>query len=153
MQAPASSASGLIATPWKESHGTCACCGQTSKTIWGDVSNGEATCAIYYIQWTVGAANHDVNIDLIIGPWGEGADAANRILVSVLYRPAGDGGSFMVIDAAARLEAKSSVCGRAAPRDEVVGTGFAKEVFALLDVIWLTDLRVQEVKALCHMSI
>jgi hypothetical protein len=111
------------------------------------------TCAIYYIQWTAGAANHDVNIDLIIGPWGEGADPANRILVSVLYRPAGDGGSFMVIDANERLSSKSSVCGRAARRDEVIGTGFATEVFALVDAIWLTDLRVEEVKALCHRSI
>ena len=152
MKPPVSGAGSFVAMPWKESHGTCACCGLTSKTIWGDVSNGEMTCAIYYIQWTVGAADHNVNIDLIIGPWGEGADEASRILVSLLYRPASDGGSFMVIDAAARLKAKSSVCGRAAHRDEVVGTGFAKEVFALLDAIWLTDLRVQEVKALCHMS-
>jgi len=152
VQAPASSASSLVATPWKESHGTCACCGQTSKTIWGDVSNGEATCAIYYIQWTVGAANHDVNIDLIIGPWGEGADVANRILVSVLYRPTGDGGAFMVIDANERLSAKSSVCGRAARRDEVIGTAFATEVFSLVDALWLTDPRVEEVQALCHLS-
>jgi len=89
----------LTATPWKESSGVCDCCGNASKRIWGDLSAGESTIAVYFVHWTVGNADHFPNIDLIIGPWGEGAKPEARALVSLLYRPSAEGGSFMVIDA------------------------------------------------------
>ena len=137
-----------IATPWKESFGTCACCGRSSKTIWGDLSVNETTLAVYFVQWTVGAPGHDANIDLVIGKWGEGTQPNSRILVSLLYRPSKENGSFMVIDSEQRLAGKSQICGRAMRRAEVVGTPFAPEVFALLDGLWLSDPRIAEVKAL-----
>lgn len=138
----------LVATPWNESLGTCACCGQVSKTIWGDLSTDEVALAAYFIQWTVGLPEHDVNVDLIVGAWGEGTNHQDRVLVSVLYRPSSDGGSFMVIDGDDRFAGKRELCGRAMRRAEVVGTPFAQEVFSLLDGIWLTDPRITEVKAL-----
>jgi hypothetical protein len=55
------------------------------------------------VQWTLGAPEHDVNIDLIIGAWGEGTGPQDRVLVSVLYRPSPSGGSFMVVDAESRF--------------------------------------------------
>jgi hypothetical protein len=138
----------IIATPWKESSGVCACCGSTSKTIWGDLSAEAVAVATYFVQWTVGAPKHDVNIDLVVGAWGEGARPQDRVLVSVLYRPSSEGGSFMVIDGEGRYAGKSELCGRAMCRAEVVGTPFAQEVYSLLDSVWLTDPRMAEVKAL-----
>jgi hypothetical protein len=96
----------------------------------------------------VGAPEHDVNIDLVIGAWGEGAEPRNRILVSVLYRPSPEGGSFMVVDGESRLAGKSKICGRAMKRADVVGSPFSQEVFALLDGLWLSDPRIAEVRAL-----
>jgi hypothetical protein len=119
-----------------------------SKTIWGDISQNGATLAVYFVQWTVGAPDHKPNIDLVIGVWGEGTEAGNRFLVSLLYMPGGDGGSFMVIDGEDRLASKRSVCGRALRRAEVVGASLAVEVFALVDALWLTDPRMIEVRAL-----
>jgi hypothetical protein len=100
----------------------------------------------------VGAPKHDVNIDLIIGAWGEGTGPQDRILVSALYRPSPEGGSFMVVDAESRFERKSELCGRAIRRAEVVGMPFASEVFSLLDGVWLHDPRVAEVKALDNVA-
>ena len=137
-----------VATPWKESFGTCACCGHTSKTIWGDLSTEQTVLATYFIHWTVGSPEHDVNVDLIVGAWGAGTKPEDRVLVSVLYRPASDGGSFMIIDGESRFAGKRELCGRAMRRAEVVGTPFASEVFSFLDGIWLTDPRIAEVKAL-----
>ena len=137
-----------VATPWKASLGTCTCCGRTSKTVWGGLSTEQAAVATYFIQWTVGSREHDVNVDLIVGAWGEGTEAQDRVLVSVLYRPSPDGGSFMVIDGDERFAGKRELCGRAIRRAEVVGTPFAQEVFSLLDGLWLTDPRIAEVKAL-----
>ena len=143
-----SNAQAIVATPWKESAGTCACCGRASKTIWGDLSQGEATVAMYFVQWTVGAPEHDPNIDLIVGPWGEDAKPEYRLAVSLLYRPARSGGSFMVVDGEGRRTDDRALCGRALKRAEVVGTPLAQEVFALVDAVWLTEPRIGEVKEL-----
>lgn len=103
---------------------------------------------MYFVQWTVGAPEHDPNIDLIVGPWGKEAKPEHRVAVSLLYRPARAGGSFMVIDGEGRHTDDRALCGRALKREEVVGTPRAKEVFAFLDAIWLTDPRIAEVKEL-----
>jgi len=142
----------LTVTPWNESSGTCDCCGRTSKTIWGDISSDEDTLAIYYIQWTIGAPEHNPNIDLIVGAWGEGAKPEQRTLISMLYRPSSDGGSFMVIDAEDRYAFKRELCARGMRRVEVVGTPLAQEVFALVDAIWLSEPRINEVKALNNVA-
>ena len=102
----------ITATPWKESSGTCDCCGRTSKTIWGDLSSEASTLAVYFVQWTLGAPEHTPNIDLVLGKWGDGAEAQERVLVSLLYRPAPSGGSFMVIDGEGRHSNRQAICGR-----------------------------------------
>lgn len=138
----------ITATPWKESSGTCECCGRESKTIWGDLSDSETTQAVYFVQWTVDAPEHLPNIDLVMGRWGEGASPDDRILVSLLFQPGEDGGSFMVIDGEGRPADSRTLCKRALRRTEVVGTPMASEVFGLVDALWLTESRLDEVKAL-----
>ena len=138
----------LTATPWKESSGVCECCGQTSRTVWGDVSAADQTLAVYYVSWTKGSAKHPPSIDLVIGPWGDGATPDKRVLVSLLFRPGPDGGSFMVIDGDTRLEKKRDLCGRALKRTEVIGTPMAQEAFALVDALWVGDPRLEEVRQL-----
>ena len=142
----------IIATPWKESSGVCDCCGGTSKKIWGELSVGEVTTAVYFVHWTVGSTKHFPNIDLILGPWGEGAKPESRVLVSLLYRPAADGGSFMIIDAQDRVQNYSTILGQSLRRVEVVGTPLAPEVFQLVDAVWLTDPRIAEVEELNNVA-
>jgi predicted outer membrane lipoprotein len=143
-----SAALNLVATPWNESEGICTCCGNKSKTIWGDISVDETAVAVYFVQWTVASTEHFPNFDFVIGRWGEGASATDRILVSLLFRPGHDGGSFKVIDGGERLPKYSKVCARAMQRSEVIGTPLAGEVFALIDALWLTDTRMREVREL-----
>ena len=138
----------LVINPENESRGVCDCCGSESKTIWGYVRSSNQTVAAYYVQWTVGSANHYPNIDLIVGSWGEGATPKRRILISLRYRPANGGGSFMVIDSESRPANNPSLCGRALKRVEVIGTPLAKEAFDLVDALWAQDLRLIEVQGL-----
>jgi len=138
----------LTATPWKETSATCDCCGKLSKTICGEVSVADKTLAIYYVQWTVGSAEHFPNIDLIIGPWGAGAEPGERVLIALVYDCGADGGGFMIIDSENRPANSPELCGRALKREEVIGTPFAQEAFQLVDAIWLQDPRVDEVKRL-----
>ena len=138
----------LTATPWEESGGFCDCCGNESKTIWGDVSDSAQTVAIYYVQWTINSPDHWPNVDLILGPWGEGANTEERFLVSLVFQPGRDGGAFMVTDGAGRPSDTRELCGRALRREEVVGTTLADEVFKIVDTVWFYDSRISEVKAL-----
>ena len=86
-----------------------------------------------------------MTIDLLIGSWGDGTGPDDRVLASIMFRPSVSGGAFMVIDAKERLASKRELCGRALQRVEVVGTPLAAEIFSLLDGIWLTDPRINEV--------
>ena len=138
----------MIANPWKESSGTCACCGRTSRTIWGDVSDSGRTHAVYFVQWTSGAPDHFPNIDLVLGPWGDNTGPTDRVLVSLLFKPARDGGSFMVVDGQERQVHKQSICARGLARAEVLDTQLAHQVFAYVDAIWETDARISELREL-----
>ena len=137
---------------WNESTGHCDCCGRTSKTIWGDLSDQSGSLAVYFVQWTVSAPEHDPIIDLIIGPWGEGSEPAARVLVSLAYRPSTRGGSFMVVDAVGRRADDRKICGRALSRHEVINTLLAEQAFSLVDALWLTEPRIAEVRDLNRVS-
>jgi hypothetical protein len=82
---------------------------------------------------------------LIIGKWGEGANPENRQICSALYRIGATGnGEFMVIDG--ELPPVSGLATRALSREEVIGNPIQEHVFALLDVILLTDPNIQPVR-------
>ncbi len=136
----------LTATPWNESEQVCDCCGKRSRTFWGDVSESDRTLAVYYVHYTCGSVEHPQLIDFIVGQWGEGARAEDRVLVTLAYRPSG--GDLMVVDAVGRPASKGDLCGRALKCEEVVGTALATEIFILVDVVFLQDARMQDVMAL-----
>ena len=83
-----------------------------------------------------------------MGPWGDGADPGERVLISLVYDPGPDGGGFTIIDSEARPANARELCGRALKRKEVIGTPFAQETFQLVDAIWLGDPRIEEVRNL-----
>jgi hypothetical protein len=83
-------------------------------------------------------------MDMIIGPWGEGATAEKRIAISLAYRLTETGPSLMVIDARARPIARSPLVGVALERDKVIGTATAGSAFAIADAVLAGDQRVAE---------
>jgi hypothetical protein len=127
-----------------EAAGQCECCGKPSQSIWGVVHRaGAESVASYFLQWTPGAdlAAHPANLDMIIGAWGEGTGAADRVAVSMLYGEGEAGPAVMVIDAKPRRIAKNPLVGAALERDEVIGTPMAKAVFDIFDAVFAQDAR------------
>ena len=125
--------------------GPCACCGSETRRVWGFVRSPSGTAAAYFVQWAVGrVADHGALFDLILGAWGEGATAANRVLVTLDYRLTDTGPAFMVIDSVSRPAAKNEVVGRALARTEVVGQPVAQQAFAVADAVLAGDARVAE---------
>jgi hypothetical protein len=125
--------------------GPCACCGNTSRCVWGYVHLPDATLAAYFVHWTVGrVSDHWPNFDLIIGRWGDGASAADRSLVTLESRLLDTGPAFRVIDAAGRPAAKNRLVGQVLRRSDAVGQPIAQQAFAVVDAVLAQDARVAE---------
>ncbi len=130
--------------PMGEAAGHCDCCAKTSRSIWGVVHrSGAETVASYVLQWTPGAdlAAHPANLDLILGAWGEGTGAADRVAIALQYGDGVNGPGVSAIDAKPRRIARNPLVGAALNRDEVIGTPVAQAVFDIFDAVFLQDAR------------
>lgn len=76
--------------------GSCQCCGNNSRCVWGFIHRPQGPLASYFVHWTLNrVADHGANFDLIIGQWGDRATARDRSLVSLAYRLIEGGPQFM----------------------------------------------------------
>lgn len=126
-------------------HGPCDCCGNVTRTVWGFVHKESGpTLASYYVTWTTSSPRHDAFFDLIIGRWGDDASSADRKGVSLAYRASK--GSFMVINAGERPIATSPLISAALPAAQVVNDSISTTAYAIVDVIWLNDVRIAEIR-------
>jgi hypothetical protein len=124
--------------------GPCSCCGGETRRVWGYVRYGDAALAAYFVTWIEGQLDrHGANWDFVMGTWGEGAAAGDRVAVALAMRMTGQGPEFMVIDAAGRDMAGPELAGKAMARDELLGTQLAEAVFGMVDAIWAEDGRLE----------
>jgi hypothetical protein len=125
--------------------GICDCCGRSSRSVWGTAYSEGRCLAAYFVHWTLGhVLDRGANIDLIIGEWGEAATAESRSAIALAYRLTDTGPSMMVIDAKTRPVSNSPLIGQALRRDEVLGTTFGRNAFAIADTVLAQDQRVAE---------
>lgn len=124
--------------------GPCDCCGDYSRSINGFVNQGEETIAAYIVHWTLKHLDKGAHFDLILGKWGENAEATDRFAISLEYRVVENGPEFMVIDATERPVANNELVSRALRRDEVIGHSISEVVFAVADAALLKDERLKE---------
>ncbi|MBN9522625.1 hypothetical protein J0H58_29570 [bacterium] len=114
--------------------------------MWGFVHAPDRAVAAYFVRWAVGrVADHGALFDLVLGRWGEGASAADRVLVTRDYRVADAGPAFTATDSAGRPADDPAVVGRALTRAEVVGRPVAAEAFPVADAVLAQDARIAEV--------
>ena len=111
------------------------------------IGTAEATLASYLVHWTVGhVGTLGAEIDLIIGRWGDGAGAADRVAVRLHHFIGPTGPAVMVQDPPTNM-ARAGLAARSLLRDELIGTPRAAEVFALYDALALRDPRLKELFA------
>ncbi|MBV7259209.1 hypothetical protein [Erythrobacter crassostreae] len=126
-----------------ESSGHCDCCGNESRCVWGMVhQHGGPSVAAYWMHWAVGHLGEPgANLDLVLGEWGDGTGPNDRLGVALIHRQLEDTTpSLMVIDADDRF-ADVDLVARRAPRRDVIGSPLAKQVFSIVDAIYLQDSR------------
>ncbi len=126
-----------------ESSGICDCCGNESRCVWGMVYSRDVASAAYWMHWTVGHLTETgANLDLVLGRWGDGASAEDRVAIALVHRQQPDGGpALMVIDAGVRPITKEGLAGSALAREDVIGTPLAAQVFSITDAIYEQDGR------------
>ena len=116
-----------------KNHGKCPCCGYRTKISMGVVEINEGHDRSYLARWT--PKKPDDGMAFLISTSIEGG------VVSVLYSFEHE--SFMVVgteDNGWEIEEEFFLL----ERDEVIGTPLAKEIFAILDVIWVQDRGVKK---------
>jgi hypothetical protein len=126
--------------------GPCECCGDVSRRASGMVRRDDEPYAIYHVEWTTQqVARHGAELYFLLGRFGEGTTAADKFAVALHFFVEPDRFGFMVVDADQTPMASDPLVGRALPRDQVIGTPLAQEVFDLVDAIWLNDGNISEV--------
>lgn len=126
--------------------GPCPHCGHRTSRVWGYVYQFDAAIAAYYVEWTPLHPERDATFDLIVGKWGEDAQAADCQAVSVDFRVLETGPAFMVQNAATRPIGSSALASAALDRNDVIGTPVADVVFAVCDLVYLADPRIAELR-------
>jgi len=114
--------------------------------VWGYVYQGNDALAVYYVEWTPGHDGEQANYDLIVGIWGEDADASDRQEIAVEFRKLDTGPAFRVINANDRQISKSTLVSKSLGRGSVIGTPIAAKVFAICDLIYPGDPRISELR-------
>jgi hypothetical protein len=132
--------------PTGESTGYCDCCGSTTKRVWGFAYRDGGAVGAYFLGWAERRPDHGASIELILGNWGETATRQERYVIALDCRIAEASPQFMLVDAEGRLPSADDLASVALKRSEVVGTPLAPQVFALVDAIYLSDPRIEEVR-------
>ena len=129
-----------------ESGGTCDCCGNETRTVWGYIHAPEKPIAAYFVQWTRNKPEHSPNFDFIIGTWGDESVIDKKLSSWILNANPG-GGSFQAIDSADRSISDSELVNEALTRDQVVNDSELMEITTrLIDTVWFGDPRIEEIK-------
>ena len=127
-------------------YGPCECCGDLSRSASGMVRLDDEPYAAYQVHWTnQQVGRHGAEFYIILGQWGDGTTAADKFAVALHFFVESDRFGFTVVDADQTPMASHPLVGRALPRESVIGTPLAQEVFKLVDAIWLEDENISEV--------
>jgi hypothetical protein len=122
--------------------GTCACCGQASRAVWGVVSD-ETRAAAYHVHWTDGhLMDFSSTWTVLIGQWGGDTSAADRSIVSIELRHDEPRGMTVIDPPDETIVRYSSLAANALPREKVIGQPVATDVFDICDAICLQDARI-----------
>jgi hypothetical protein len=102
--------------------------------------------AAYQVHWTSRqVARHGAEFYIILGRWGDDTSAADRFAIALHFFIEPDRFGLTVVDADQTPIASHPLVGQALPRESVIDSPLAQDVFKLVDAIWLDDENVAEV--------
>ncbi len=125
-----------------ERQSSCECCQNTTQRVWGWISDDNGTLAAYFVTFTSGRPDHGAKYQVIVGRWGDGSTAEDRVAVELDYRVSSGKSAFTVVDASAFPK----VAARSLTRGEVIGTELSAQIFPMVDAVLMKDQRLKEIR-------
>lgn len=134
----------LIIEPGNESvTGHCDSCGHESRIFRGFVYEQDQAFGIYVGSYTQSHPELGVSMAVSLRGWGVGANKEDKECVVLEWRVGQTGPGCAVIDAPYSMWSGEKNLGRMLSREEALVSGRAKEAFAVADVVWVSDTRLE----------
>lgn len=118
----------------------CDCCGTRTLVVEGDLIASEGWLAFYTARFTEGHRSNGIAFQIGTGTWSEDTAARDRWLFRAIFDPAEN--SFMIVD----TPPDTGIVATALRRDDIIGSPFAAEAFAMLDAIFMKDNRLEVIR-------
>ena len=118
----------------------CDCCGQTTFTVEGNLLHDDNWLAFYTVRFNPKHLDAYPVFTIGTGDWSDTADASNRWFFGAEYNAVSEG--FRLIDLKTEDTQKAYV---PLNRDDIIGSPFAPEAFAMLDAIFMGDARLKDI--------
>jgi len=127
----------------KEERTPCECCGKWTIEVRGDLLKSNEWIAFYWVRFAQGHPESSPTIHCGTGDWSESAADDQRWLFGVEYNLEAKG--FHLLDL--RIDHEQALPNYTAlNRDEILGTQFAQDAFAMIDAIWMKDPHLEELR-------
>lgn len=117
----------------------CDCCRKTTVTAGGDLSYKEKFVGWYTVGFSEECSEAEPIITVYVGDWSDGAHCSQRWAARTIWRE----------DGCMLLDWDKAGIDRFTPldREDVLGTDFATEFWALVDTVIMKDPRVEHIYA------
>jgi len=122
-------------------HGACADCGHSTRSVWGYVSDKAGARAAYFIRWTDGHLERGAQLMVSIGAWGADESPANRTAFGLECRVGTTGPAFMLVDAEPLPWGAEEFLGAKLARTAALSHPLKPEVFEIVDALVAHDPR------------
>ena len=119
----------------------CACCGNTTAMLQGDLYAEEDWLGFYYIWLTPKCVERPPLFRLGTGDWSDEAPTEERWIFEVEYYSQTN--SFMIGNVSERCLKVRATC---LDRADIVGTAFASEAFAMIDAVFMKENRLESIR-------
>lgn len=129
----------LTVTEGERSYTNCDCCSSVTTALTGDVSCPDGWLADYVVRWTDSHPERGAAFTLMMGDWSDDAPSTARWIMRADFLKSEDG--FMIANA--RDEAAAPEIATYLNRDDIVGTPFASDCFAIIDAIFMKDSQME----------
>lgn len=117
--------------------GHCDTCGHDSKVFRGFVYEHGNALGLHLCHYTDSHPEQGVSMAVSLRGWGEGAAPSEKECVALEWLTTESGPGCRVVDAEKTSWAGEPMLGRMPSREEMLGTGRAKEAFGVSDVVRL----------------
>lgn len=120
----------------------CDCCGKNTVQINGDIEDAKGQwIAFYWVRYAEGHPELDPVFRFGTGNWSEEATAEQRWCFGLAYNK--DSGGARLLDLSSE---RGDVKAIYLDRDDILGSSFAAEAFAMWDAVFMKDSRLDDLR-------